>query len=111
MAQEDPLSQALTMAEDLRTSVGDTIDSVLSQGAAQVRRVSPEAPAAPELPGGSSPSPELPERFPELPEIGELPELPELPKAPRAPKAEEAPSPTPSPEEGVEEREVEEPLH
>jgi len=84
MAQEDPLSQALTMAEDLRTSVGDTIDSVLSQGAAQVKRVSPEAPAAPELPGGSSPGPELPEKFPELPKVGELPELPELPEAPKA---------------------------
>ena len=82
MAQEDPLSQALTVAEDLRASVGDTIDSVLSQGAAQVRRVGPKMPAAPELPGGSSSSPELPEKFPELPEIGELPELPSLPEAP-----------------------------
>jgi len=98
------------MAEDLRTSVGDTIDSVLSQGAAQVKRVGPKMPAAPELPGGSSP--ELPEKFPELPEVGELPELPSLPEAPKAGKsAEETPSPAPSPEEGVEEREVEETLH
>jgi len=82
MAQEDPLSQALTMAEDLRASVGDTIDSVLSQGAAQVKRVGPKMPAAPELPGGSS-SPELPEKFPALPEVGELPELPSLPEAPK----------------------------
>jgi len=72
------------MAEDLRTSVGDTIDSVLSQGAAQVKRVGPKMPAAPELPGGSSPSPELPEKFPELPEVGELPTLPELPSPPKA---------------------------
>jgi len=106
MAQKDPLSQALTVAEDLRTSIGDTIDSFLSQGAAQVKRVSPKAPAAPELPGGSSP--ELPEKFPELPELGKLPELPELPEAPKAGKT---PSPAPSPEEGVEERKVEEPVH
>jgi len=80
----DPLSQALTVAEDLRTSVSDTVDSVLSQGAAQVKRVGPKMPAALELPGGSSSSPELPEKFPELPEIGELPELPSLPEAPKA---------------------------
>jgi len=110
----DPLDQVLTVAEDLRTSVSDTVDSVLSQGAAQVKRVGPKMPAAPELPGGSSSSPELPEKFPELPEIGELPELPSLPEAPKAggsPKAESTPSPSPSPEEGVEERKVEEPLH
>jgi len=84
MAQEDPLSQALTVAEDLRASIGDTIDSFLSQGAAQIRRVAPAAPAAPRLPGGSSPGPELPERFPELPEIGKLPELPSPPEIPKA---------------------------
>jgi len=109
----DPLDQVLTVAEDLRTSVSDTVDSVLSQGAAQVKRVGPELPA--KLPGDpSAQASELPEKFPELPEIGELPELPELPEAPKAggsPKAESTPSPSPSPEEGVEERKVEEPLH
>jgi len=94
MAQEDPLSRALTMAEDLRTSVGDTIDSVLSQGAAQVKRVGPKMPAAPELPGGSSPGPELPEKFPALPEVGELPELPSLPEAPKAGTTETEKRPT-----------------
>jgi len=80
MAQKDPLNQALTVAEDLRASVSDTVDSLLSQGAAQLRRASPELPAR--LPG--DPSPELPKRFPELPEIGKLPELPELPELPKA---------------------------
>jgi len=84
MAQRDPLTQALTVAEDLRTSIGDTIDSFLSQGATQIKRVAPAGPAAPRLPGGSSPSPELPERFPELPELGELPELPSPPEFPKA---------------------------
>jgi len=88
MAQ-DPLSQTLSMAEDLRVSIGDTVDSVLSQGAEQVKRVAPAGPAAPGLaggssPGGSSPGPELPQKFPELPELGELPELPSPPEAPKA---------------------------
>jgi len=79
----DPLDQVLTVAEDLRTSVSDTVDSVLSQGATQVKRVGPELPA--KLPGDPpAQASELPEKFPELPEIGELPELPELPEAPKA---------------------------
>ena len=111
MAQEDPLTQAVTMAEDLRTSMAASIDSVLSQGAEQVKKVSPKGPAAPEfeLPTGSSSSRGMPGTPPASP-LEELPELSQPPKTPKAKEStKEASSPTPA-EEG-EERKVEEPLH
>jgi len=96
------------MAEDLRTSMAASIDSVLSQGAEQVKRVSPEGPAAPEfeLPTGSS------RGMPGTPPASPLEELPELSQPPKTPKAKESTKEGSSPaEEGAEERKVEEPLH